>query len=171
MAMVIETEVDLSKTGQFQTTVASQCGTCVMCCITTNIPELAKPSWTICTHCTGTNCSIYQMRPESCRTFECGWYRYPELIDELRPDRCGIMIEILDRTHVILAVVDPKRPDAWRVPLVTTWLRQFVDSGHPVIVTAGPGMRNYYLIRGQQDVAAVNGVIKGMTEAASQRMG
>lgn len=46
-------------------------------------------SW--CKYCNpGKGCQIYAKRPESCRTFRCGWL--DGLGDEtLRPDRCGAM--------------------------------------------------------------------------------
>lgn len=137
-----------------------------MCCITTTVPELTKPSWTLCVHCTGVGCGIYEARPASCRAFECGWYRDLQLPDALRPDRSGVMVEILDGTNVVLAVVDRQRPNAWREPLITRWLRALVDSGHPVIVTTGPNSCPYYLIRGEQDVPAVLAVMKGLVEFA-----
>lgn len=79
------------------------------------------------------------------------------------------MVEILDGADAVLAVVDPQRPEAWRAPLVTVWLRALVDSGHPVIVVTGPDDRPYFLIRGHEDVPAVTAVVQALREAWHQR--
>lgn len=161
--------VGVADSGTPPSVAGPRCGACIMCCITTDVPELAKPSWTLCQHCTGTGCGVYASRPASCRAFECGWYREPRLPDELRPDRSGVMVEILDGTDVVLAVVDRQRPEAWQAPLVTRWLRYLVDAGHPVIVTTGPGSQLKYLIRGQQDVAEINRVMLGFVNEEKRK--
>jgi len=139
-----------------------------MCCFTTHVSELPKPSWTICPHCTGFGCGIYPTRPASCRAFECGWYRDPAAPDDLRPDRCGVMIEVLDGTHVVMAVVDPQRPSAWKSDIVTPWLRRLVDAGHPVIVRAGPEPPPCFLIRDTQDISAVEATMKWLDTLAKK---
>ena len=70
------------------------CGTCVVCCYLTDIdtPELKKPPGTVCEHCTGTGCGVYETRPPICRTFHCGWRYAAHLDEDWRPDRSGIFI-------------------------------------------------------------------------------
>jgi hypothetical protein len=73
------------------------CGACVACCFVwpINAPELQKPSETLCPHCTGANCAIYDARPPVCRAFDCGWRRIEGMPDFARPDRLGIIFDVV----------------------------------------------------------------------------
>lgn len=51
----------------------------------------AKPPRTECKHLGERGCRIYRERPPVCRRFQCAWLMAPNLPDELRPDRCGVM--------------------------------------------------------------------------------
>src|SRR5437016_11462351 len=70
------------------------CGTCVTCCYVPQIdePELRKPAGTVCEHCTGKGCGIYESRPPPCRTFHCGWRYTADLNEDWRPDKSGVLI-------------------------------------------------------------------------------
>jgi hypothetical protein len=68
-----------------------ECGTCVVCCALYHIPELQKPSATLCRHAQE-GCTIYETRPQVCRSFFCLWRRNPTLDDGWRPDRSGVII-------------------------------------------------------------------------------
>jgi hypothetical protein len=72
------------------------CGSCTACCKISSIdvPSLRKPAGIMCPNCTGTNCSIYDTRPEPCRTFFCLWRKVATMPDALRPDRIGVMFTI-----------------------------------------------------------------------------
>lgn len=70
------------------------CGGCVECCraIPLNLPELAKPTGTLCAYCVdGAGCSVHQIRPQTCRTWFCLW-RVVELPDDWRPDLSGVIV-------------------------------------------------------------------------------
>ncbi len=72
------------------------CGSCIACCV---IPRIEAPSFTkeagvMCVHCSGQDCSIYEERPNPCRTFYCLWRRVGTMPDSLRPDRTGVMFTI-----------------------------------------------------------------------------
>lgn len=71
---------------------ANSCGTCAVCCLALRIDEFAKPAGTLCQHCTGTGCGIYETRYEVCRGFLCGWRIVTALGDAWRPDRSGVLI-------------------------------------------------------------------------------
>ena len=74
------------------------CGTCTVCCKAPLIdePDFQKAPGVLCPNCKeGSGCQIYAMRPNACRGFECGWKTMPELPDELRPDRSGILIRYI----------------------------------------------------------------------------
>lgn len=73
-----------------------ECGSCTACCKipAIDVPELRKPAGIMCPNCTGSACSIYNSRPEPCRTFFCLWRRVATMPDQLRPDRIGVMFSI-----------------------------------------------------------------------------
>jgi len=70
------------------------CGNCVVCCYVTDIdtPEFRKPGGVTCANCTGKGCGIYETRPPVCRTYYCGWWYTPELGEDWRPDKSGVII-------------------------------------------------------------------------------
>jgi hypothetical protein len=77
-----------------------ECGRCTVCCKTPkiNVPELKKFAAVLCNHCTeGVGCKIYEARPSVCRGWYCGWRRLPGLGEHWRPDRCGVLIDVVDQ--------------------------------------------------------------------------
>lgn len=82
-----------------------ECGSCTACCKIPKIdtPSLRKAAGVLCPNCTGSNCAIYEARPEPCRTFFCLWRQVATMPDELRPDRIGVMF-------TIEAVPQPQNP-------------------------------------------------------------
>lgn len=71
-----------------------RCGECTACCVELKIdtPELRKEGQVPCPHLTGGGCGIYQTRFKICREFLCGWLLFPELDENWRPDRSGVLI-------------------------------------------------------------------------------
>lgn len=128
---------------------ANKCGSCTMCCKLMGIPELAKPVDKWCSHCEiGTGCSIYSSRPGSCVEFACAWLQgqdeklKPSV--EFRPDKLKVMLfcPIEDPTNVI-AVVDPKIPNAWKSAFAMTFMARLAATNHRVVVRA---RERYYQI-------------------------
>jgi hypothetical protein len=74
-----------------------ECGACVACCVALSIddPLLRKPAGIACAQCGPGGCAIYEARPEVCRRFQCGWRRLPFLGDDLRPDRSGVLVRVV----------------------------------------------------------------------------
>jgi len=74
-----------------------ECGECSVCCDIPVIDELKKPAFTLCKNydlkCK--NCKIYDKRPEECKNFECAYYQAPKANIAIRPDKCGVMFEML----------------------------------------------------------------------------
>jgi hypothetical protein len=69
------------------------------------VKELGLPSFTGCPHLStvldakGPGCGIYAERPYSCRSWRCMWLQSEPWPEELRPDRCGVVVdENLDLT-------------------------------------------------------------------------
>lgn len=73
-----------------------ECGDCNACCVYPSIPELSKPAGVPCEHlakCGG--CSIYNMRPPSCRSYRCAWLDGHGK-DKDKPGDCGVLIDFRD---------------------------------------------------------------------------
>ena len=74
-----------------------QCGTCNVCCVELTIddPELRKLQGYRCKNLrSDKTCGIYEARPQTCRTFYCGWRRLKWVRDPLRPDVSGVLVQL-----------------------------------------------------------------------------
>ena len=90
------------------------CGSCALCCKTVAVAELEKPSGAWCGHCSkGGGCAIYDLRPTSCRDFNCEWLMSIALGPEWKPDRAKFVLMITATGHLSVCV-DPGFPSAWR---------------------------------------------------------
>jgi len=74
-----------------------------MCCKTHFVASIEKPAGSWCNQCrVGRGCKIYANRPEECTDFRCQW-----LIGfgnaEMRPDRCGFVLDLVPLDGVIKA--------------------------------------------------------------------
>lgn len=75
-----------------------ECGECTICCkvLVIDEPDLQKLPGITCPNCkAGAGCQIYDTRPAVCRGFFCGWRVLPELREDWRPDRSGIIIRMM----------------------------------------------------------------------------
>ena len=75
-----------------------ECGSCNVCCValTINEPQLLQKVQGIrCKHNQADNlCAIYDSRPDTCRTFFCGFRQLRWVRDTLRPDRSGVLVRL-----------------------------------------------------------------------------
>lgn len=71
------------------------CAGCTACCHTVGVAEIGLKPFTRCQHERGVpwtpGCAIYATRPSSCRSWSCQ-YALEGWDDELRPDRCGVVV-------------------------------------------------------------------------------
>ena len=75
------------------------CGECSVCCTYKPIdaPGFAKAPGLACQHCLPAGgCGIYETRFEICRTYRCGWKYLDWLPEAIRPDRSGVLIDIVE---------------------------------------------------------------------------
>jgi len=90
-------------------------------------------------------CTIYDVRPDECRTFRCAWLISNEDADkkplpiELRPDRSHVVFGplIVDGEpydNGTVAHVDPEFPDAWREAPVLGFIDRLMGVGVAVVV-------------------------------------
>jgi len=73
------------------------CGACNVCCVALTIddPALQKVQGYRCPNTTRTHgCAIYDTRPETCRTFFCGWRQLKWVRETLRPDTSGVLFRL-----------------------------------------------------------------------------
>jgi hypothetical protein len=114
------------------------CAGCTACCHLPGVAEIGLKPFERCQHERGfpwvPGCGIYADRPSSCRTWSCQ-YALEGWDDELRPDRCGV-------------VVGPE-PDLFRLRDATTGELHDVPA---IQMWAAPGFEEAYL---DQPVLAV----------------
>lgn len=76
------------------------CGECRACCTILRVPDVPTEAQERCQHECATGCSVYMVRPQPCRDFECLWLQGWGTRDQ-RPDRLKVMLDA--RTEVDLA--------------------------------------------------------------------
>jgi len=120
-----------------------ECGGCTACCTVLKVdePELKKPSDQVCPNCTQGGCKIYETRPAICRRFECGWKILRYLGEEWRPDRCGVIIDLVEGDQIPAGfrqaalkfeIVDSPNVLFW--PPLIRFIRSEIERGHPVFL-------------------------------------
>lgn len=122
------------------------CGTCALCCKLPKVDEIGKPMGEWCAHCRpGLDgaCSIFGApeRPKICGEYLCVW-RLSEMLPELRPDRCGFILDTTEGDpNTIRVLVRPDRPDAYRTGIGGRYLRKLQASGVRIVVVFSPTKR------------------------------
>lgn len=122
---------------------ARQCGECQLCCRLLPVEEFNKPALTRCSYQRhGKGCSIYAGRPISCRLWSCRWLVNDDMGDQSRPDRSGIVVDMMpdlikidgQTFPVIVVWLDRDRPLAYR----DAAFRRYVErQDTPVLVRVG----------------------------------
>ncbi|MDH2349292.1 YkgJ family cysteine cluster protein [Bradyrhizobium sp. SSUT112] len=89
-----------------------QCGSCNACCDILEVAAVDKPVNQLCKHWqTGTGCTIYDRRPQMCRSFVCAWLQ-GHLDDDWFPATSGIIVHFSQ--DAVNVTVDDHCPDRWR---------------------------------------------------------
>ena len=121
-----------------------ECGSCTICCKALKINELKKLAGVLCDHCTeGVGCRIYESRPTVCQEWHCGWRGMAYLNEDWRPDRCGVLIDIVGgedggippgfrRVALKFDIVDSPRVLSWD-PLIR-FIGSEIERGRPVFL-------------------------------------
>jgi hypothetical protein len=122
--------------------MAKQCGNCTQCCKVMEIVELEKPNGIWCDHCkVGKGCSIYNDRPESCRSFSCQWLLDESMPHRLRPDQTKVVVYIDHEGQRLVARCDTANPMAWRREpfyiALKRWSAGAFGQGRQVMAAAG----------------------------------
>jgi hypothetical protein len=126
------------------------CGSCVACCSTIPVSEIALPAYTRCVHLrtfpeAAHGCRIYDKRPFSCRTWSCAWLS-GDMDMEMRPDRCGVVIDPIPDTIKVNGVTVPAAQfwvlrgfeDAWKDQPILDIIVHVVETGVAVLWRHAP---------------------------------
>jgi hypothetical protein len=109
-------------------TTHRQCGDCQLCCWVLPTEEIGKGANCRCKHQrAGRGCAIHSHKPMSCSLWNCRWLVNDDTDDQPRPDRSGIVLDIIpdvlrmtfndaepQTVPAIVAWVDPRRRDAYK---------------------------------------------------------
>src|SRR3546814_19882476 len=68
------------------------------------------------------------LRPQECRTWNCGWLEFPEIPDHWQPARCHMVLYVSEGGSHIDVHVDPAYPEAWKLEPYYTQLRDWARS-------------------------------------------
>ena len=124
-----------------------ECGSCTECCHLMAVSEIGKPIFQWCKFCnTNTGCTIYDKRPHSCRGFQCLWLKDESIPDDMRPDRCGVLLEDLSEYRLCLGLCSENRPDAWLGPKARAIFSSIAARGITVGVSVDGGRKRYLLL-------------------------
>ena len=127
------------------------CGGCTLCCRLVGVPETRKPAGTWCLDCVqGQGCGVHVGRPQSCRNFDCFWLMDEQFPEDMRPDRCGVVVYFNDDDGVVL-FVDPDRPDALAEPPGQDWLSALLNAYERLYVVCGS---DRFMIRREEGTEA-----------------
>jgi hypothetical protein len=112
-----------------------QCGSCNLCCDILEVTAVAKPANELCKHWeTGKGCTIYDHRPQMCRSFSCAWLQ-GHFDDDWFPENAGIVVHFSERA--LNVQVDPSCPDRWRQEPYFGKLRELSLNG--IRMSGNPG--------------------------------
>ena len=119
------------------------CGKCSLCCKLNKIAVLDKPTGKWCIHCKiGSGCTIYADRPEICREYRCLYLMDPNLPEYWYPLHSHMLLQSGSGPDVMIVLVDPARPDAWRREPYNEMIRGYAKTlcprGGKVLVKIGP---------------------------------
>jgi hypothetical protein len=76
------------------------CGDCILCCKLMGVAELGKKRMEWCPHVAkGRGCGVYELRPQSCREFQCVWLWSQSngptpMPANLKPSVSGVVLDI-----------------------------------------------------------------------------
>jgi hypothetical protein len=111
------------------------------------IDVIDKPARTGCAFCVKGGCGIYEARPDPCEGFQCVWLVSQgapglEMPSALRPDRCGVVLEVNTKETII---AHSRTAASYREPRMLKWLMFRAQRGHVTLDL--PGEKVQLLLR------------------------
>ena len=113
------------------------------CCDILEVTAVAKPVNELCKHWkTGTGCTIYDRRPQMCRSFACAWLQ-GHFNDDWFPETSRIVVHFSQ--DALNVQVDSSCPDRWReepyfsklCELSLTGIRVSRNPGYATLIVTG----------------------------------
>ncbi len=123
------------------------CGNCNVCCVALTIddPALQKVQGYRCPNARRDNgCAIYESRPETCRTFYCGWRQLKWVRQTLRPDLSGVLF----RLHNEISSASGKKSSGIIVTLLTSAALKAEGLAESVAAAVAAGVPVYLHVPG-----------------------
>ena len=129
-----------------------QCGSCNACCDILEVAAAEKPVNQLCRHWhAGTGCTIYDRRPQMCRSFVCAWLQ-GHLDDDWFPAKSGIIVHFSQ--DAVNVTVDDHCLNRWReepyFSRLSEWslkgIRRIGNRGYATLVVSGA---DRFLLLGQ----------------------
>jgi Fe-S-cluster containining protein len=112
-----------------------QCGSCNLCCDILEVTAVVKPVNELCKHWeTGKGCTIYDQRPQMCRSFSCAWLQ-GHFDGDWFPEKIGMVVHFSQ--GALNVQVDPGCSDRWRQEPYFSKLWQLSLNG--IRVSGNPG--------------------------------
>lgn len=122
---------------------ARQCSSCNACCDILEVAGVDKPVHELCRHWqAGTGCTIYERRPQMCRSFACAWLQ-GHLDDQWFPATSGLVVHFSQ--DAVNVTVDDHCADRWReepyFSKLAEWslngIRRIGNRGYATLVVSG----------------------------------
>jgi hypothetical protein len=119
-----------------------QCGDCSLCCKVIAVTELNKHAGEWCKHVKPNKqgCTVYDMRPESCQGFQCGWL-LGWIPDEYSPRKARVVFMGDDDERVLTVFEDPKGPSPTDEPKLKKVLSEMLLKGSVLVIVRGEQRR------------------------------
>lgn len=131
------------------------CGSCSLCCKLLPIAALDKPHDRWCIHCrpSAGGCTIYESRPQPCRSFDCFWLADATAGEHWYPQKSKMVVQIIavqdpayDR--FVDVHVDRGAADAWRSDPYAADLRK-MSARQRTLVRIFQGSRTFIVRPGE----------------------
>lgn len=104
-----------------------ECGSCTSCCTLLEVEAVGTSVNEWCKHCeAGKGCTIYDDRPQMCRSFSCAWLQ-GHLGDDWFPETSGLVVHFSQ--DAVNVQVDSSYPDRWQEEPYFSKLREWSLNG------------------------------------------
>lgn len=109
------------------------CGGCTLCCLVLPVPWFDKKPGVLCKNCeAGVGCKIWDSSPDECKKFSCAYNQMPKAAIDLRPDKCNVVFERLDK-NIMLGTMHPNHNGAYKSPIIQGQTQRFLVDGFSVV--------------------------------------
>ncbi len=121
-----------------------ECGDCTLCCLLLPIPEAKSEHSQLCSHC-NKGCNIYDKRPNMCKEFNCDWLLDETIPEELRPDKCNVIFEYINK-YSVLCLVHFNDLNAWNREPVMNYMKKLNSEGISVAISSYTSETNRFML-------------------------